>query len=346
MMGLASPRAVQTRPMTSFRHENRPGDGPLTEADFMDACERDLAASIEDGERVSHLKPDACYQAHLSIYRFARPWACGKDVLDAGCGAGYGAADLADGGARSVIGVDVSTKAIDFCNQNFQRTNLEYRAGSLENLEIFADQSFDLIFSSNTLEHVSNVRAFLDSALRLLRPEGLCIVAIPPITNDYLRRVNEANVYHLNIWSPRQWQHALQCLFDEVTCYRHNYQSSDGIIDFDQFMPTGTMPEDFLFEAASLADLYSRPTLTAMFLARRPRDLLTKPTIDFVDDSYTRPLDLSRLQRSPDRIGVLSPPPIPWWRWPQRAIEIAHQQGVPALLHRVAQILRLKLFER
>jgi len=50
---------------------------------------------------------------HLKRYEFARPFCVGKDVLDAGCGVGYGTAYLAET-ARRVVGVDVDADAIEY----------------------------------------------------------------------------------------------------------------------------------------------------------------------------------------------------------------------------------------
>jgi hypothetical protein len=57
---------------------------------------------IDDGERVTHLFPNDCYVAHLSIYDFVVPMVAGRNVLDAGGGAGYGAHHVAAHGARLV----------------------------------------------------------------------------------------------------------------------------------------------------------------------------------------------------------------------------------------------------
>ena len=42
-----------------------------------------LAEISDGGERMTHLYPNDCYFAHLSIYDFALPWTTGKVVLDA-----------------------------------------------------------------------------------------------------------------------------------------------------------------------------------------------------------------------------------------------------------------------
>src|SRR5213082_3394273 len=44
---------------------------------------------------------------HFKRYEFALPYSAGRDVLDAGCGVGYGSALLAER-ARNVVGVDRS----------------------------------------------------------------------------------------------------------------------------------------------------------------------------------------------------------------------------------------------
>ena len=70
----------------------------------------------DNGERVVPEDNNFCFHAHLSIYNFAKPYAHGKRVLDAGCGTGYGSFHLlSQGKAKSVHGIDLSEKAIGFC---------------------------------------------------------------------------------------------------------------------------------------------------------------------------------------------------------------------------------------
>src|SRR5207244_2767236 len=86
---------------------NEPGGSHWTVEKITDA-----------GERVTHLFPNDCYVAHLSIYRLVRASVAGAAVLDAGSGAGYGAAYLARHGAREVRGIDASPKAVAFSRQH------------------------------------------------------------------------------------------------------------------------------------------------------------------------------------------------------------------------------------
>lgn len=57
--------------------------------------------------------------------------------------------------------------------------NVEYRICNAEDLSQFPDRTFDLIFSSNLLEHVQNVDACLAECHRALADDGLMLHAMP-----------------------------------------------------------------------------------------------------------------------------------------------------------------------
>src|SRR6516165_12777051 len=63
------------------------------------------------------------FNEHMARYTFAARLARGKRVLDAGCGAGYGSAALAEI-AESVTGVDVAAEAVGYARAHYQALNL------------------------------------------------------------------------------------------------------------------------------------------------------------------------------------------------------------------------------
>jgi 2-polyprenyl-3-methyl-5-hydroxy-6-metoxy-1,4-benzoquinol methylase len=259
------------------------------------SAEFENAEEISDnGERVSHLSLDAGYFAHLSIYDYAVQFCKDAMILDAGSGAGYGSAYLADRGARQVRGIDASAKAIAFSRHHFQRNNLTFQEMSLEHIEGFPLRHFDLIFSSNTLEHVPHVMGFLAKAWSLLKSDGTLLLAVPPITDDRLEYLNLINPYHVNIWSPRQWAHGLGLFFDDITPVLHGVEKISTDFKPEHFTPASTLTEkSFPFAPCTIDDMYKGFTLTAIFVARRPRAENLVPAIDappsFVDGSFTRP---------------------------------------------------------
>src|SRR5215471_11758453 len=62
---------------------------------------------------------------HVARYAFAARLARGKRVLDAGCGAGYGSAELARV-AQRVIGLDIAADALFFGRDNYPAENLAW----------------------------------------------------------------------------------------------------------------------------------------------------------------------------------------------------------------------------
>src|SRR5512133_2287203 len=80
---------------------------------------------------------------HLARYAFAARLARGKRTLDAGCGAGYGSAELARS-AESVVGVDVAPEAVDFARAHYALPNLRFEQASCAALPHPAG-AFDLV---------------------------------------------------------------------------------------------------------------------------------------------------------------------------------------------------------
>lgn len=246
------------------------------------------------GERVTHLFPNDCYFAHLSIYYFARQLYRGGRVLDAGSGGGYGSNYLAEQGVESVDAIELSDVAVRFSRKSFQRSNLRYQVMDLENISGFPGGSFDLIFTSNVLEHVPNVIKFVRSAWSLLKADGTMVVAVPPIVREVDWAENIANIYHLNIWTPRQWHKVLSDYFGEVECFWHGLRA--GLpLDFSNTPEQTVINErDFVFKTVPVDHFYDEPSLTIIFVVRNPRPESELPSrempVVFLEGSFTRPL--------------------------------------------------------
>ncbi|MGC4944291.1 class I SAM-dependent methyltransferase [Kribbella sp. DT2] len=97
-------------------------------------------------------------------------------VLDAGCGEGYGAELLRAGGARQVFGLDYEDTSIRHAARAYPQVNLVQ--GNLVQTG-FADGSFDLITSLQTIEHLWEQPRFVAECARILAPGGTLVLTTP-----------------------------------------------------------------------------------------------------------------------------------------------------------------------
>lgn len=129
-------------------------------------------------------------------YIYALNFIVGKDVLDCACGVGWGTFLLANGGAKSVVGVDLSPNAIATARVFYSADNTKFIQGVLGEINLRAN--FDVITSFETLEHVDEPIAFLKSLRKYLKPDGLLMLTTPNSYCFKYARDKPYNPYHLD----------------------------------------------------------------------------------------------------------------------------------------------------
>lgn len=97
----------------------------------------------------------------------------GKTALDVGCGGGILAEEFAAAGFQ-VTGIDPSENSLQTAREHAKLSglNIDYRSGSGENIK-FADNSFDVGYCCDVLEHVRDLPKCISEIARVLKPNGV-----------------------------------------------------------------------------------------------------------------------------------------------------------------------------
>lgn len=102
----------------------------------------------------------------------------GKRVLEVGCGAGHSSIIFALQGAQ-VVGSDLTASAVAMTQQKFRLLGLDAMAVQADAEYLpFADESFDVVFSSGVLHHTPNIEQAVGHLHRVLKPGGHVIVML------------------------------------------------------------------------------------------------------------------------------------------------------------------------
>jgi ubiquinone/menaquinone biosynthesis C-methylase UbiE len=151
------------------------------------------------GERFLPNEAGEMWAEHWHRYHAIQHLVANKRVLDVACGEGYGSA-LLSRVASAVSGVDISNEAIThataaYSTQKTAQKNLKFYEASCTQLP-FADHSFDIVVSFETIEHITEHDAFLDEIKRVLTADGLLIISSPNKA-EYSDARNFKNEFHV-----------------------------------------------------------------------------------------------------------------------------------------------------
>lgn len=113
-----------------------------------------------------------------------------RTICDLGCGNGYLAGQLGRRGF-SVVGVDASDTYLQFAREHHSSGRVSFIKGlidtELARRLLSSHAPFDLVVSSDVIEHIYDPLEFLKAAFAVLRPGGTAIIGTP--YHGYLKNV-------------------------------------------------------------------------------------------------------------------------------------------------------------
>lgn len=170
------------------------------------------------GERVvpEMLADEAGCQKFIEIslrrYETAARYVNGKKVLDIACGVGYGSRMLRLAGATSVVGVDVSPETVQYAEQTYQTSGVEFICADAEQFKW--NEQFDVVVSFETIEHLRHPIKFLENVHNLLISEGDLVLSLP------LGETRHFDPYHLHVFNQKEVFALLERTGFSVDLYR------------------------------------------------------------------------------------------------------------------------------
>jgi SAM-dependent methyltransferase len=203
---------------------------------LMPDATRSQAEQVASGGAVERFEPDVLRGELLEAEHFVRYlWAADavaeREVLDLGCGTGYGAALMSSfGGARRCVGVDNDAESIAGARERYgSDERLEFVEGDVTALQL-GDETFDAITCFEVIEHVPDARAVIVEAKRLLRRGGLFLVSSPNRA-----QYPPGNPYHVKELTPDELRALLSERFGNVRLLRQHNWLASSILDDERF---------------------------------------------------------------------------------------------------------------
>lgn len=167
---------------------------------------------------------DAFHRSIFSLVERAGP----SQVLDAGCGEGFGVYHLARWDpSLTLAGIDLDGDAIAYARTRFGEV-ASFEQGSILDLP-YADDALDLVLCSEVLEHLHAPHRAVTELKRVARSHVLITVPLEP----FFKALNHCAQWlglsgdpgHVQFWSHDAFQHFIQNHFERaVFARKHVYQ--------------------------------------------------------------------------------------------------------------------------
>lgn len=185
-----------------------------------------------------------------------------KKALDVGCSEGAFLDYLSDK-QIDVQAIDIDNNAIEFCKERGYVSQVRY--GNLLNIP-YADETFDIVFLLDIVEHVQDDHKAISEVNRVLRPNGSAILIVPAY--QWLWSANDLAYHHQRRYS--------------LNLVKKLVRSKDFKLTFLSFFNSLLFPIFVIF------------TMIAKFSKRTSASTVVKPVPGFINFLLTKLMQFER----------------------------------------------------
>ena len=145
------------------------------------------------------------------IFALAGKLKAGTRVLDVGCGNGYAVGQFLECGCK-VVGIDLSESGISIARKSYPQGRFEVMPADGNVLQNLDAEPFDLVVSTEVVEHLYAPRPYVQGCFAALKPGGRFICTTPyhgyfknlmiALGNHWDRHANPLwDGGHIKLWS-------------------------------------------------------------------------------------------------------------------------------------------------
>ncbi len=154
---------------------------------------------------------------HFCAYKYAKGFVSDKEVLDIGCGEGYGS-DFMTGYAKSVLGLDYDKTVIDYAKGKYHKPGLDLSVLDIKNLDSL-NRKFDVVCSFQNIEHIQDTGQLLKDISGLLNDNGIFICSTCNIKDASPGSKEPFNKFHVKEYLISEFKELLKGYFNRVEVF-------------------------------------------------------------------------------------------------------------------------------
>lgn len=197
--------------------------------------DRSDAPLADTGERMiptGEGEVSVVFSRHQFAYRYARQFVRDKNVLDVGCGTGYGCKILAEQ-ANRVLGIDHDASAVEYCRRHYGAPNVDFQHLDVTSLNL--NDKFDVAVSFQVIEHVRDTDDFVRRIRSAVKVGGLILISTPNVKT--MHPSGDRNPFHFSEMNYEEFTELMERHFDDYRILGIGYQSGNWLRSIVQKLP-------------------------------------------------------------------------------------------------------------